>query len=313
MRLLKIIKSLTRRSSQALRTRRIKDMHIRRFEANPIIRPNMDDRMENNINGPSVIRVPEWVANPLGKYYLYFAHHQGTYIRMAYADRLEGPWHMHRPGVLNLSDSFFGSHIASPDVHVLDETQEIRMYYHGCCLPEPPHQFTRVATSQDGLNFTAHPAILGTSYWRVFKWEKYWYTLEMPGRFRRSLTGISDFEEGPFLFTPEMRHSAVQLKGEILTVFYSNAGDCPEQILQATINLELDWSQWQVSKPGMLLTADTEYEGVDCKIEPSKRGSVHHRAHQLRDPCIFEDEGKTYIFYSVAGENGIAIGELIIS
>ncbi|NET62179.1 MAG: hypothetical protein F6K47_40550, partial [Symploca sp. SIO2E6] len=33
----------------------------------------------SNINGPSLIRVPEWIENPLGRYYLYFAHHQGKY------------------------------------------------------------------------------------------------------------------------------------------------------------------------------------------------------------------------------------------
>ena len=31
----------------------------------------------SNINGPSLVRVPEWVEDPLGKYYLYFAHHRG--------------------------------------------------------------------------------------------------------------------------------------------------------------------------------------------------------------------------------------------
>ena len=43
----------------------------------------------SNINGPSLVRVPEWVENPLGKYYLYFAHHRGAYIRLAYADALK--------------------------------------------------------------------------------------------------------------------------------------------------------------------------------------------------------------------------------
>ena len=32
----------------------------------------------SNINGPSLVRVPEWVEDPLGKYYLYFAHHRGA-------------------------------------------------------------------------------------------------------------------------------------------------------------------------------------------------------------------------------------------
>ena len=266
--------------------------------------------MQDNINGPSLIRVPEWVQNPFGKYYLYFAHHQGTYIRLAYANDLEGPWRLYGPGVLGLTDSFFDSHIASPDVHVLNNRQEIRMYFHGCCLPDPPHQFTRLATSRDGLNFTAHPELLGTSYWRAFHWQGYWYTLEIPGKFRKSMSGISDFEDGPNLFTSNMRHSAVLVDGKTLTIFYTNAQDCPERILWTSIHLQPDWHKWQISTPNTLLTSETKYEGADCPIEPSERGSVHCRVHQLRDPCIFEEAGKTYLLYSVAGEHGIAIGEL---
>jgi hypothetical protein len=33
----------------------------------------------------------------------------------------------------------------------------------------------------------------------------------------------------------------------------------------------------------------------------------------LRDPCIFQEEGKTYLFYSIAGEMGIAMAELEIT
>ena len=40
----------------------------------------------SNINGPCCIKVPNWCKNKLGNYYLYFAHHRGKYIRMAYAD-----------------------------------------------------------------------------------------------------------------------------------------------------------------------------------------------------------------------------------
>jgi hypothetical protein len=64
---------------------------IERLPANPIITEKMlsvDDA--DSINGPSLIRVPPWVKNPLGKYYLYFAHHAGKYIRFAYANRLRG-------------------------------------------------------------------------------------------------------------------------------------------------------------------------------------------------------------------------------
>lgn len=60
-----------------------------------------------NINGPSMIRVPDWIEQPLGKYYLYFSHHKGDFIRMAYADLPEGPWTVYEPGVLSLQQSGF--------------------------------------------------------------------------------------------------------------------------------------------------------------------------------------------------------------
>jgi len=45
-------------------------LQIERFPACPIITPEMDASLGDNINGPSVIKVPSWVANPLGAYYL---------------------------------------------------------------------------------------------------------------------------------------------------------------------------------------------------------------------------------------------------
>jgi hypothetical protein len=73
----------------------------------PLIEDVAEERGYFNINGPSVIRVPDWVENPFGKYYLYFAHHKGGYIRMAYADEITGPWQVYHPGVLSLADSGF--------------------------------------------------------------------------------------------------------------------------------------------------------------------------------------------------------------
>ena len=32
---------------------------------------------------------------------------------------------------------------------------------------------------------------------------------------------------------------------------------------------------------------------------------------ELRDPCIFREDGRTYLFYIVAGERGIAGAELL--
>lgn len=132
----------------------------------------------------------------------------------------------------------------------------------------------------------------------------------MPGTFRRSPNGLSDFEEGPTLFTPDMRHSAVLLDGDTLHVFYSNAHDNPERILHTRIRMDVDWRKWETQTPETLLTSETDYEGADCPVKPSERGAAHQRVHQLRDPCIFREDDRTYLLYSIAGEHGIAVAEI---
>jgi hypothetical protein len=46
-------------------------IRVKQMADNPIIRADMKDSPGTNINGPSLIRVPEWVEEPLGRYYLY--------------------------------------------------------------------------------------------------------------------------------------------------------------------------------------------------------------------------------------------------
>tara|TARA_Y100000385_G_C13088374_1_gene637505 strand:+ start:433 stop:1608 length:1176 start_codon:yes stop_codon:yes gene_type:complete len=97
-----------------------------RYKANrimirPIIHPEMHSRLiqeadlygYNNINGPSMIKVPEWLENPLGQYYIYFAHHKGTFIRMAYADDIAGPWRMYPYPIMPLEKSGFAQTASS--------------------------------------------------------------------------------------------------------------------------------------------------------------------------------------------------------
>jgi len=298
-------------------------MKIERLPNNPIVTPDLDPGVGNNINGPSLIRVPEWIENPLGKYYLYFASHTGEHIRLACADLLEGPWHVYSPGTLHLKDSFCEAHIASPDVHVDHEHKEIRMYYHGPIpasecpeesaerkFPVLGNQRTRVATSKDGIHFAARRVVVGASYFRMFPWDDMHYGIAMPGIFYRSADGLSDFETGPILFDGRMRHTAVRVVGKTLYIFYSNVGDRPERILLSTIKLEPDWMEWRATEPVTVLEPETEYEGADYPLEPSVRGKAKGRVRQLRDPAIFDEAGNTYLLYSVAGESGIAIARI---
>lgn len=321
-------------------------MRIERLPGNPMIRPHMDARMGTNINGPSLIRVPTWIDDPLGTYYLYFADHKGHYIRLAYADRLQGPWRMYEPGTLQLEQSHFlttppevppelqprladmekqragmvgvesplenatAVHIASPDAHVNDENREIRLYFHG--LEGCRYQVSRVATSNDGIHFQAAPEILGPSYLRLFRYQDWYYGMAMPGMFYRSKDGLTQFEPGPTLFNPHMRHAGLLRRDDCLYVFWSQVGDAPERILLSMIDLRLNWMAWQASAPTEALRPEHAWEGSHEPIAASIRGAINIPVHQLRDPAIFEEDGRVFLLYTVAGESGIAIAEVIL-
>ena len=284
-------------------------MNVRRFASNPIIHLGSDVGLGGNINGPSLIQAPGWISRPLGRYYLYFAHHQGDHIRLAYSDNLEGPWRIYQPGTLRLEHSYCYNHIASPDVHVDETNRQVRMYYHGWVGEEV--QRTKVALSDDGIRFNARADNLGEPYFRLFRWGDHFYALAMPGIFYRSKDGLTRFEEGPTLFTLDMRHSAVRVVGNEAEVYYTNAYDQPERILRSRIDLSRDWTQWTASEPEVVLEPEMKYEGVDLPQVPSARGAVMEPVRQLRDPAIYKVGESVYLLYSVAGEQGIAIAELL--
>ena len=241
------------RAEQAHGVNAIRSIAVHRLKENPLITVESSPTLGANINGPSVIRVPPWIENPLGKYYMYFAHHHGRYIRLAHADALQGPWKIYEPGTLHLDEAEqFKQHIASPDVHVDEQRKEIRMYFHGPTITRKG-QYTGVAVSKDGLKFHASDEILGKFYFRVFQWKGDHFAIAKNwnsgwGELYRSKDGLSDFESrGNFVHM--MRHCAVLIRGNQLIVFYSRKGDAPERIVAATVDLTGDWTDWKESKP----------------------------------------------------------------
>jgi hypothetical protein len=298
-------------------------VRVERMLDRPIIVPEMDARMGSNIAEPSLIRVPDWVEGALGRYYLYFADHEGTYIRLAYADELTGPWKTYEPGTLRIEDSYFPTtcppcsgagelyaHVASPDVHVDEANRRFVMYVHG---RDVGRQVTRAATSTDGIHFEGRPGILGAPYFRVFEHAGWHYALAMPGIVYRSLDGLTGFEQGPTLFDPDMRHSAVLKRGNTLLVFYTRAGEAPEVIRLATIDLSGPWTEWRESESVEVLRPERSWEGADLPVEPSRRGSIDVPVNQLRDPAVYVEGDRVYMLYAVAGERGIALARLEIS
>jgi hypothetical protein len=73
---------------------------------------------------------------------------------------------------------------------------------------------------------------------------------------------------------------------------------------------DIDWRNWQPGPPQTMLTPDEPYEGADLPLRPSTRGSDLERVRELRDPAIYQEDERTYLLYTIAGEQGIAIAEL---
>jgi hypothetical protein len=349
---------------------------IRLNDNQPIITEAMFDALGatddegNNINGPSVIRIPDWIApenraDPNAIYYIYFGHHAGNYIRLVWAAHIKGPWQLYQVGsavpignrgVLDLGsdDKIYldngitlYNHIASPDVFVDDENQQITMYFHagevkvnGASLG----QKSLVATSSYGLDFHdgINPVILGRFYFRVFEYKGNLYATSNSGYFfkapdpnnpwkppvgfdfrndlwiqRSDSPFQNDIDDANFsgvLDRPlRVRHSTTRLIGDTVQVFYTRIGDCPERIMMSTIDLGVGgYEAWDSTfPPREILQAELHWEGGDIAPTNSEGSTAPENVNQLRDPYIFKDiDGTLYLFYCGRGEDAIGVAIL---
>jgi hypothetical protein len=317
-----------------------------RFATNPLISVASDASLGGNVNGPTVIRVPAWVERPLGRYYMYFANHMGETIRLAYADDLAGPWTVHEPGVLHVRETAFFrplpdpegpradfyTHIASPEILVDDANRRLIMWFHGWwtngerwpeTLPEARAwarergyaQQTQVAESADGLAFAVRPAITRPSYLRVFELDGTLYGVSRLGTLSRASDPLEAFEAGAGLFRDgpyagRVRHVALVLEGSRLDVYFTAIGDAPERAMVASVALDGDWTTWRAGDAVEVLRPEAGYECVDLPVAPSESGDIAVPARQIRDPFVFEEDGRTVLFYAACGEQAIAAATL---
>ena len=299
-----------RRLKRQFRFERAK-LRVQRLEGNPIIHPHLfkcDDGA--NINGPSLIRTPDWLPGRLGNYYLYFGHHHGQYIRLAFADQLTGPWTIYEPGTLHLSQvKTFCGHIASPDVHVNEARREITMFFHGP-LSGGNRQRSLMARSKDGVSFQSVDRVIAPAYLRGIPWGSQWIGVSHGGRLHLSpdetdfipVDSVSVGGDGEHI-----RHAALQIQGSALHIYYTCKGHAPERILRCSVALSADTDKWRIIGREEILQPETPWEGALLPLRPSKAGIARHPENALRDPAIFEENDETFLLYSVAGESGIAI------
>jgi hypothetical protein len=291
---------------------------VTRAVDNPMIAPETHPGIGKNITMPSVVRVPDALAAAagLGPYWMYFAAHDGHYIRLAHAGAVTGPWTTYAPGTLSDTEvAPFSDTISSPDVFVLP-SQRLRMYFSTDHYPGSTEQWSGVAESSDGIEFAlVSSENIAKYYLRVFQWDGKYYGLQKgwdtaAAELGESPDGVARFELVKTLSGGSIRHIAVVLEGSTLLVFFSRIGDAPERILLSTIQLDSGPpSSWDLSEPIEVLRPELSYEGADVPVAPSVKGPAT-LVNQLRDPFVFAEGDKRYLFYGIAGESGIAVAEI---
>jgi len=286
---------------------------VTRFPQNPLVTVDSSPTLGVNVNGPTVIRVPDWVERPLGRYYMYFGNHRGDFIRLAYADAVTGPWKVYEPGVLHARDTAFyrpqpdpqpevmlpggySTHLASPEILIDNSRKRIVMWSHGWysngerwpvglaearawSTQKGYGQFTQAAESTDGLHFTSRPALTKDSYLRVFPYGGYWYGFMRLGQMGRAKDPLDSFDLGgnPFRDSPyanRVRHVALVPRGQQLQIFFTVIGDAPERVMFTTMDLTKDWSAWRVAPAVEVMRPQTPYECANVPAAPSQVGDV---------------------------------------
>lgn len=142
------------------------------------------------------------------------------------------------------------------------------------------------------------------------KYDNAWYAIakrmDAPGGgvLLRSPDGIQAFEYGPKIL-PNMRHAAILKRGNELQIFFTRGGDCPERILISKMSLAGSWTDWSPTAPEELLRPETVEEGAQLPLQKSLFEAASEPVNELRDPEIFEENKKLYLFYAGAGEANI--------
>ena len=112
------------------------------------------------------------------------------------------------------------------------------------------------------------------------------------------------------MFTPHARHHALLVNRNRVFVFWTEVGEAPEHIKVSVINLKGGFESLQINHLQSVLKPELEWEGATEPLEPSVRSVAYGRVNQLRDPCIFVEDGRVFLLYAGGGESAIGIAEL---
>lgn len=247
----------------------------------------------DNINGPCVFRRPKFFHQG-PEWVMYFAHHSGAEIRQAESNRVDSDWIVLDSPVISVSDTAGRGHVASPEVRMCDDVLEL--YYHTVI---DAGQYTFRSVTRDGINWDHETLPLAHFYFRFLDRG---YAIAK----KNNTGGVLYYEQaGAFIevaeILPNMRHCCYY--GGYL--FWSEVGDSPEKIYVG----EFCFDTFDVRKKTVLIEPTEVYEGSMLSKESSRHGAAVNVC-QLRDPEVVKVGERLYIFYTVRGEEAIALAEL---
>lgn len=70
---------------------------------------------------------------------------------------------------------------------------------------------------------------------------------------------------------------------------------------------------WKESDPVEVLRSERDWEGANLPVAASYRSAINAAVNQIRDPAIYEEDGRVFLAYAVKGEGGIGVAELHVA
>lgn len=269
---------------------------------------NLKYRPHDDVIYPSVVRVDGRIANPLGRFYLYYAPHDVPGgICLAYADKPEGPWREYANNPVIARDwapHYKVSHVSGPDAIWSQEEEKLLLYFHG----ENP--VTRAASSGDGVHFVYEgeaittrmfPNLSEASYGRVFRHS-------LPGKDNRYVMLLMGNNRGT-----RRIYLAWSKDGRKWETRPTPLMDPPPGTDQVAGAVLLPWAgkyyliaHANNSKASFNEGYDLYAAETDAALEQVKplgkffeRTLVPPNNPGVMSPCFLEDDGRLYMFFNI--------------
>ena len=296
-------------------------MRVTRLGDGPIIGPDADPSIGVNIQGPSLIRVPDWAREPLGAVLPLLRRSQGRLhpagLRRRRDRAVDGaraggaparrqpiPDDAARGDRRAAGAAGRGLHVDLRDEQLVartcSSTRRRRTSRPPTCTSMTPAAVRDVLPRPGGARRAGHPCGDVDRRRRVRRATRGARPAVHAGvrarrddlraddarRVLRSADGLSGFEEGPTLFQPEMRHSAVVVRGDMLHVFWTRVGDAPESILWSTIELTPRLGRVGGDRTDRSAPARVRLGGGRRPARAVERSTAYGTVNQLRDPAL---------------------------